>query len=467
MAIHHTLRPYQVEMGRAVLDSVLNRRGLTFTAEMARQGGKNELSAQLEVLLLTLGMAGGVNLVKAAPTFVPQCLISLRRLTARLDEAGFGGFWSREGAHIVRLGKARQSFLSADPSANVVGMTADPLLEVDEAQDVDTEKFWKEFRPMGASTNATTVLYGTPWDGGSLLEEVKEANLEAERCDGVKRHFSFDWEVVAACNPLYRRYVESERARLGEEHPLFRTQYLLMPIAGQGGLFSPQQLAGMQGRHPRQHGPITGRTYVAGLDVAGGDDGQSDPQRAASTGSTRDATVLTIGELDFSTCDEVLHEPRVKVVEHYRWRGTPHSRLLPQLIDILKSRWACRRVVVDATGIGHTVASFLERALGKAMVSPFTFTAQRKSRLGYDLMAAVNTGRVKMYARDGSQEWAEFWSEMHSAKAQYRQNQTLNFYVEESRGHDDYLVSLALLVEASRYLPRIARGRVRESLQAT
>ena len=29
------LRPYQAEVARAVLDSVLNRRGLTFTVEMA------------------------------------------------------------------------------------------------------------------------------------------------------------------------------------------------------------------------------------------------------------------------------------------------------------------------------------------------------------------------------------------------------------------------------------------------
>jgi len=51
---------------------------------------------------------------------------------------------------------------------------------------------------------------------------------------------------------------------------------------------------------------------------------------------------------------------------------------------------------------------------------------------------------------------------MEGARAQYRTNQTLNFYVEESEGHDDYLMSLALLVEGSRYLPRVARGRRRE-----
>ena len=52
MGITQSLRPYQVEIAQAVLDSVRHRRGLSFTVEIARQGGKNELSAQLELLLL-------------------------------------------------------------------------------------------------------------------------------------------------------------------------------------------------------------------------------------------------------------------------------------------------------------------------------------------------------------------------------------------------------------------------------
>ncbi|MDP2954745.1 MAG: hypothetical protein Q8O76_15685, partial [Chloroflexota bacterium] len=72
MTIRHKLRPYQVEIGRAILDSVFHHRGLSFTVEIARQGGKNELSAQLEVLLLTLYMGAGGNGVKCSPTFKPQ-----------------------------------------------------------------------------------------------------------------------------------------------------------------------------------------------------------------------------------------------------------------------------------------------------------------------------------------------------------------------------------------------------------
>src|SRR5687768_20461 len=72
------LRPYQAEAGRAILASVLGRKGLTFSVMMARQGGKNELSAQLELLLLLLHAASGGNGIKAAPTFRPQLFTSMR-----------------------------------------------------------------------------------------------------------------------------------------------------------------------------------------------------------------------------------------------------------------------------------------------------------------------------------------------------------------------------------------------------
>ena len=91
----------------------------------------------------------------------------------------------------------------------------------------------------------------------------------------------------------------------------------------------------------------------------------------------------------------------------------------------------------------------------------FTFTAQSKSRLGFELLAAVNSGRLKMYAGDGSPEYQEFWCEIEKAKSQYRPNQTMNFFVDPSRGHDDFLMSLALVMEAANgYEPREAKGNL-------
>jgi len=459
--ISQKLRPYQIEVMRAIADSVLGRKGLTFSVEIARQGGKNELSAQLEVLMLTLFMGIGGNAVKCAPTFKPQTVISMARLKERLNDAGYLRLWRAELGYMVRLGRARQVFLSADESSNVVGTTAHILLEVDESQDVSREKYAKEFRPMGASTNVTTVHYGTTWDDSTLLEEVKQLNLELERKDGVRRHFRYDWQEVAGHNPDYLRYVDGERARLGESHPLFQTQYCLEPIHGGGGLLSPGQWAQLQGTHGRRHQPERGVIYVAGVDLAGeAEEGEDAALRSIKP--RQDSTVITIGELDFSVCSEVVPLPRVNIVEHYWWTGKPHSTLYPRLLDVLRNVWRVRRVVVDATGVGTGVASFLSGALGKSVVTPFLFTQASKSRLGFELLAAINSGRVKMYAQDGSEEYREFRFQTEKARSHYRPNQTMNFYVDPAVGHDDFLSSLALLVEAAQYTPRSARGYVRE-----
>ena len=50
---------------------------------------------------------------------------------------------------------------------------------------------------------------------------------------------------------------------------------------------------------------------------------------------------------------------------------------------------------------------------------------------------------------------------VEKAKSQYRPSQTMNFYVDPAQGHDDFLMSLALLAEAAKqYSPRGARGSI-------
>ena len=196
----------------------------------------------------------------------------------------------------------------------MVGNTAQLLLEIDESQDVGKEKYDKEFKPMGATTNATTVHYGTTWDDTSLLEEIKQTNLELERKDGKRRHFRYDWQEVAKYNADYLAYIEAERERLGENHPLFLTQYRLLPIHDGGGFLNCQQRAQISGQHPRKHQPELERVYVAGIDLAGEAEEEGGLE---SPSPRRDTTVVTIGELNFSACSEVMREPIIRIIEHF------------------------------------------------------------------------------------------------------------------------------------------------------
>jgi len=475
------LRPYQLEVARAVLDSVQHSRGLTFSVEIARQGGKNELSAHLELLLLTLYMAQGGNLIKCSPTFKPQTIISMQRLKERLGEFGFDGIYQSEMGYIIALGNARQIFLSAEPSSSVVGHTADILLEIDESQDVSKEKYSKEFRPMGSSANVTTLHYGTTWDDSTLLEEIKQMNLELEKRDGIRRHFRYDWQQVARYNPEYGKFVEAEKNRLGENHPLFRTQYDLLPVEGRGRFLSQQQIALMLGRHQRLSHPEDNKVYIAGLDLAGeAEEGMSlrgapatkqsqglaTPSARNDAKRSRDSTVITIAELAPRPLPNNegrgVGLPLLRVVEQYQWTGMAHSQLYPQMVAILRN-WNCHRIVVDATGIGQPVASFLRKELG-SKVKPFTLTQKSKSYMGFELLSFINSGRLKLYQQDGSHEHQEMMLELERARAQYRPNQLMNFYVDPQEGHDDFLTSLALLViGASDFRPRHAQGLLRTS----
>ena len=53
-----------------------------WTVLMPRQSGKNQLSAHLEAYLLTRYQRSRVSMVKCAPTYRPQVLVSISRLSA-------------------------------------------------------------------------------------------------------------------------------------------------------------------------------------------------------------------------------------------------------------------------------------------------------------------------------------------------------------------------------------------------
>ncbi len=400
------LRSYQAEVIRAIARSVLYRQGLTFVVLFPRQSGKNEVQAQLEAYLLTCLQDCEAEMVKISPTWKPQSLNAMRRLQRVLERNSLlRGRWIKENGYIYRIGGARIFFLSGEPHSNIVGATASALLEVDEAQDVEIEKFDKEIAPMAASTNATRVLWGTAWTSQTLLARELRLARHAQEQDGVQRVFIANADQVAAEAPAYARFVAEQVARLGRQHPFIRSQYYSEEIDGQGGLFPPERRARMFGSHRLLTRPQEGQTYAFLLDVAGADEAAGAP--LASEGlrnPARDATALTIVAVDRHSCgDPLVRAPTYRCVQRHLWVGVRHSDLFTQLRDLAEA-WRPWRVVVDATGIGAGLADFLHRAL-PGRVIPFTFTAASKSKLGWDFLTLVESGRWKE-AADAEQDEA-------------------------------------------------------------
>ncbi len=453
-----SLYPYQLEIAEAVLDSVFNDKGLTFSVLLARQMGKNEISALIEAYILTHKEGDG-TIVKSAPTYKPQIITSRLRLLSMLERSDAEDRVWRSHGYIVGVAPdvkgvreqtgPRAVFLSASPDAHIVGMTASILLEVDEAQDVSVEKFNRDLRPMGATTNCTTVLYGTAWSDDTLLAQMKATNQELEERDGIRRHFEYDWRTLAALSPRYKDYVEKDIERLGREHVTIRTQYRLQTISGEGFLLSERQRHMLRGKHEWQDTPEEEDIgyFVAGIDVGG------EARKKSGVGQTswkHDSTVMTIARVITNELDL----PSVQIVHQVEWTGKLYTEQYAQFVD-LREQWDIRRLVIDATGLGDSLASFLSARLGENIVVPFHFSRQSKSKLTYHMLSLIDTGRLKMYKDDGAPDdiSTEVWKQLKLARYRVPGENLLDMYVSTEEGHDDYLTSIALCCEAVRNPP--------------
>ena len=333
-------------------------------------------------------------------------------------------------------------FMSASPDAHIVGATASILLEIDEAQDVSVEKFNRDLRPMAATTNCTTVLYGTAWSDDTLLAQIKVRNQELEKLDGIRRHFEYDWRALAALNPDYKAFVENEIKQLGEEHLSIRTQYELQTINGVSFLLSEHQRYLLQGMHGWQNSPDEDDYgyFVAGMDVGG----EARPGEEKMPWD-RNSTVLTIGRV---VINEVLL-PGLQIVHQVQWTGKPYLEQYAECVALCEL-WNIHRLVIDKTGLGEGLASLLRDKLGEEKVVPFHFTRQSKSKLAYQLLSLINSGRLKMYRDDEAPDdiSIEAWKQLKLARYKVPGENMVDMYVAPDEGHDDYLMSIALCCEA-------------------
>lgn len=447
------LYPYQERVGDAILASIREGRGDTFTVMFARQMGKNQLSAVLEAYLLFAYEQGSI--VKAAPTYKPQIVNSRMRLLSMLEAPVMSPRVWKSFGYIIGLAAAadqveaqsgpRILFFSAGPEASIVGATASLLLELDEAQDIQVEKYDVELKPMAATNNATTVMYGTAWSDDTLLARMRTHNLALEEEDGVQRHFEYDWQVLAGFNPRYKDFVEGEMRRLGEDHLSIRTQYRLLPISGAGFLLNDMQRYLLRGSHCwlDEPGEDEEHYYIAGLDVGGEE--RPRPGEETRPNQKRDSTVLTIGRVTYNE----LHLPSIQIVQQHWWTGMRHSDQYAH-VGALVERWNIRKLLIDSTGLGEALSSLLIDKFGPGRISGYKFSRTSKSHLTYQLLSLINSARLKLYRQEDapSHIYDECWKQLRLARYRIPAENCMDMYVNPGEGHDDFLLSVALCAEA-------------------
>lgn len=470
-AVGVPLYPYQIEWANECLAAMAAGEIATITIEMPRQSGKNETSAQMEVAALArFGKRGGA-IVKTAPTFKPQIVNSKERFAQRADMVMERITWLKfkpSMGYKYKLWRASIDFLSADPKAKVVGATASLAMEVDEAQDVDQAKFDKDFSPMRASKGSPIIAYGTTWTDDTLLERFKSDVQEGRSAGKVIRVLP---DTVARDNPAYGRFVDSEVARLGREHPFVKTQYFLEALKSGGRMLNAQQLELIAGESERQERRQDEAQIVAGLDFAGADE-ELDDLVSLATASARDSVGLTIGAVTWIRLGEGLFAPHIRTLNRFEWVNLPPLSLHNTLYEILQNRYRVDLVYTDATGIGATGTHLLKQALdaaGRERVVGKTFDSawNLQTDLAFTYIATINSARLQDYEpRDDEGELFDplevagqqtpptdrhrhIWWQRGHARLEAKPGKRVRMHVPSTEGHDDMLLSDALMVLAA------------------
>jgi len=469
---------YQIEIADAILYSALNGLGWFFVVMVTRQAGKNEISAFIQQYLLLYGYLFGVPTsgVKFAPVHKPQVQASMDRLEGANtpDSGGLAGSiltktrWSKSDGYKYHIGPPRDSnkwaFLSINPSANVASQTAFTLLEGDEAQDIDINKWERDAQPMGSFNNATTVLWGVAWTKESFIYQgIQQALAMEERLEkqlGYRPKLVYKVpakKVIAAGNENYRKAYENQVARLGKDHIAIKTQYDLEFIDSIGKFFNTEQIARIFASTFRTKvGPEPGKVYIWALDCAGQEEDITTTEEISIGQHKRDAVALAIGEL--------LKDGTVVPVCFYQWVGQAHSKLRELIPKILK-HWNTIGGTGDATGVGEPLVYYLKEILTNQEVEAYKFKAfgdENKSKLGYLAYEYVKNDLFKMPRRPtDDMDQAELWDEarwqLENLIREAKKQQQINWYVPQNAKprkpghvpHDDLATVLFLLIRAA------------------
>jgi hypothetical protein len=461
------LYPYQIEFAERIVESIILNDGEELTALFSRQSGKTETIADimsgLMVILPRLAQfpkfepylgqfKEGLWIGLFAPS-AEQAFTTFSRTRDRirsknaqmiLNDPEINTKLDKEANPMMLSNGSLMRMHSAAKQSQIESKTYHILI-LEECQDIDKQKTLKSIHPMGASTNATIIKVGTPnTKRCEFLETIlrnkrQDLNLRGRR----RNHFEFDYRICQKYNPRYKKYIEKEKARYGEDSDFFRMSYKLEWILDRGMFMSEQMFEDMLNKGIK-HEDTCAKYCVAGIDL----------------GKKHDSTIVTVGWVDRSSMIEDQATGAMKAInkEVLNWlelQGDDYESQYHEILDFLKN-YNIKCIFVDATGVGTPIADRLIYGFENiADVIPYEFTTTTKSEMWKNLQTEIRAGRLKVPYHAKTQKlrtFRKFYQQMQDLEKEYKgQNLVCQHPQDDKDAHDDYCDSLALFALAADY----------------
>lgn len=456
------LYDYQEEAAYSIIYSVITFSGDVKTLLFSRQSGKSEVMAfiidTLTVLLPKLALIipdlaqfkTGFRIGLFAPQS-DQVVTTYSRAMTRLGSANAEmvlndpdiDTWLESSAH---LQLSNGSFLAgqvASKQSKIESKTYDLVIE-EEAQDIDDFISQKSIEPMLSATGGSLLKVGTTgmFKNHFWYEIQHNRQLDRKKKDPrIRNHFEFDYKRIIVDrrkqyakdgNRFHLNYeadISRKKERWGVDSQAFRLAYALEWDLESGMLISDKQFNEIINRKLGFQEPSVTDRVVAGLDI----------------GKAPAETVLTIAKV-IENSDDPFSKPYKQVLAWFALGGmdyeSQHHVIMDAIVDYNVSA-----IYADYTGVGRAVVDRLMFACGEYVdIEPYTFTAQSKSDMWFNLVSEIESRRIIIPANQKVRQTTDFMKFEEQMKNCQKYFNGPYMVCEKSEGYfDDFVDSLALM----------------------
>ncbi|MEU1816104.1 terminase family protein [Streptomyces roseifaciens] len=446
----HPLRPYQLPLARRILESLILEDSAKITALWSRQSGKSETVADT--------VAGAAIMLPRLAKLFPSLLgkfaeglwIGVFAPTDEMSETLFSRIVSRltsdraqelladpeidekliARGKVLRLKRCGSLIRkqTAHPKAQIEGQTYH-LIVIDEAQVVDEKVLNKSIMPMISSTAGTTCLTGTPtYTKSGFYEQIQKNRRNATRRGQKNNHFQVDWREVARHVPRYRKFVEGEKDRLGEDSDEYKLSYALVWLLDKGMLCTSDRFDALGDTSMRIVKEWHRSPVVVGID----------PARKA------DSTIVTVVWVNWDYPDE--HgQYEHRVLNWLDLQGMDWETQYYRVVEFL-SHYAVHAIGIDVGGLGDVVASRLKVLLPHTEVVDLKSDRTAQTKRWAQLIDLMSKQLVIWPAHAKTRQtkvWRTFRTQMEDAELTYQGPHIIVAAPDVDAAHDDYVDSLA------------------------
>lgn len=466
--------PYQIDPMRRIFRSILTNDGANLSLLLARQSGKTSLvAASISTLLIIAPLLAkqypdkynffkkGIMIGVFAPTAEQvatthsrvEKFLSQDTTNAILNDPDMRATKKYETGIINIYGNSKKvkgnfeydwlSYVRFQTSAKQAKIESKSyhILFVDECQEVDDLKLLKSIRPMLAAYNGTSVYIGTPspYTCEFYNTILKNRANDISKPDYLRNHYEYDCDITSRYNVRYKRFIDGEKERLGEDSDAFLMSYKLQWLVDKGMALTPVEFNKyLADENSDINEPyIDGFTYVGGLDLGKGLD---------------DPSLLTIGRLEK---DKVTGNTIKRVVF---WKEFTDNSWEIQFTNILIYIRAFKvsSLAVDSTGKGDPIADRLKATLADEPITilPVNFNIQSKHNMATEFYEEMFKNKIKIPCgkkTKNTKEFKKFYGEWMTAVKTYTGKYLqLEHPRDIQNAHDDYVDSLLLMIQAAK-----------------